>query len=70
MASEQKKLDLDWIVSVDDHVIEPPNVWLDRLPSKYKDVAPRIIKESDGQEYWVYEDKKMVTGGLGAVAGR
>ena len=46
MASEQKKLDLDWIVSVDDHVIEPPNVWLDRLPSKYKDVAPRIIKES------------------------
>jgi predicted TIM-barrel fold metal-dependent hydrolase len=70
MASEQKKLDLDWIVSVDDHVIEPPHVWMDRLPSKYKDVAPRIIKESDGQEYWVYEDKKMVTGGLGAVAGR
>jgi len=70
MASAQKKLDLDWIVSVDDHVIEPPNVWMDRLPSKYKDVAPRIIKESDGQEYWVYEDKKMVTGGLGAVAGR
>jgi predicted TIM-barrel fold metal-dependent hydrolase len=40
------------------------------VPAKYKDVAPRIIKESDGQEYWVYEDKKMVTGGLGAVAGR
>jgi predicted TIM-barrel fold metal-dependent hydrolase len=69
MASE-KKLDLNWIVSVDDHVIEPPNVWMDRLPSKYKDVGPRIVKESDGQEYWVYEDKKMVTGGLGAVAGR
>ncbi len=29
------------IISVDDHVIEPPNVWLDRLPSKYHDVAPR-----------------------------
>src|SRR5947199_3278732 len=70
MATEHKKLDLDWIVSVDDHVIEPANVWMDRLPSKYKDVAPRIIKESDGQEHWVYEDNKMVTGGLGAVAGR
>jgi predicted TIM-barrel fold metal-dependent hydrolase len=64
------EFDLDWIVSVDDHVIEPGGVWQDRVPSRYKDVAPRIIKESDGQEYWVYEDKRMVTGGLGAVAGR
>ena len=31
--------DLDWLVSVDDHVIEPPNVWLDRLPAKYHDVG-------------------------------
>jgi predicted TIM-barrel fold metal-dependent hydrolase len=35
-------LDLPKIISVDDHVIEPPNVWLDRLPSKYHDVGPRI----------------------------
>ena len=68
--SSDTKLDLNWIVSVDDHVIEPPGVWQDRVPARYKDVAPRIIKEPDGQEYWVYEDKKMVTGGLGAVAGR
>src|SRR5688500_9697784 len=34
--------DLPKIISVDDHVIEPPNVWLDRLPSKYHDVGPRI----------------------------
>ena len=68
--TDDRTVDLNWIVSVDDHVIEPPGVWQDRLPSRYKDVGPRIIKESDGQEYWVYEDKKTVTGGLGAVAGR
>ena len=68
--TDDRTFDLNWIVSVDDHVIEPPGVWQDRLPSRYKDVGPRIIKESDGQEYWVYEDKKTVTGGLGAVAGR
>ena len=28
------------IISVDDHVIEPPNVWQDRLPAKYKDDRP------------------------------
>ena len=33
----------DWMISVDDHVIEPPNVWRDRLPAKYRDVGPRII---------------------------
>ena len=34
--------DLNWITSVDDHIIEPPNVWQDRLPAKYKDDgAPR-----------------------------
>lgn len=29
-------------VSVDDHIIEPPNVWQDRLPEKYRAVGPRV----------------------------
>src|SRR4051812_1604659 len=32
------------IISVDDHVVEPANVWMDRLPSKYKDVGPRVVR--------------------------
>ena len=68
--SETSDYDLNWITSVDDHVIEPPHVWLDRLPSKYHDVAPRIITEDDGKEFWVYEDTRIQTGGLGATAGR
>src|SRR5687768_16609520 len=35
-------VDLPRIISVDDHVIEPPNVWLDRLPKNYHEVGPRI----------------------------
>ncbi len=30
------------IVSVDDHVIEPPNLWVDRLPRRFLDRAPRV----------------------------
>jgi predicted TIM-barrel fold metal-dependent hydrolase len=30
------------IISVDDHVIEPPNVWQDRLPERLRGVGPRI----------------------------
>ncbi len=37
--------ELPKIISVDDHVLEPPNVWLDRLPAKYHDVGPRIERK-------------------------
>ena len=36
--------ELPKIISVDDHVIEPATVWTDRLPSKYHDVGPRIVR--------------------------
>ncbi|MGW0593735.1 amidohydrolase family protein [Streptosporangium sp. NPDC002607] len=58
------------IVSVDDHVIEHPQVWLDRLPSKYKDVAPRIEKVEDGNDWWIYEGEKAGNFALNAVAGK
>jgi predicted TIM-barrel fold metal-dependent hydrolase len=32
------------IISVDDHIMEPANVWQDRLPAKFKDVGPRLIR--------------------------
>jgi hypothetical protein len=31
------------IISVDDHVIEHPRVWPDRLPAKCSNVAPPIV---------------------------
>ncbi|TVR26256.1 MAG: amidohydrolase [Ilumatobacter sp.] len=36
--------ELPKIISVDDHVIEPAGVWMDRLPAKYHDVGPRIVR--------------------------
>lgn len=41
------------IISVDDHVIEPPNVWQDRLPDKYRDVGPRIVRAPLGEMEFV-----------------
>jgi predicted TIM-barrel fold metal-dependent hydrolase len=39
------------IISVDDHVIEPANVWQDRLPEKYKDIGPRVIQERGNMSF-------------------
>jgi predicted TIM-barrel fold metal-dependent hydrolase len=45
------------LISVDDHVIEPPNVWVDRLPAKYQGVGPRIVEvRPDGSEHPVSLD--------------
>ena len=38
-------MEIPKIISVDDHVVEPPEMWSSRLPSKYQDVGPRIIRE-------------------------
>lgn len=38
-------LEIPRIISVDDHVVEPPNLWQDRLPAKFKDRGPRVVRE-------------------------
>jgi predicted TIM-barrel fold metal-dependent hydrolase len=58
------------LVSVDDHVVEPPDVFDNHLPAKYKDVAPRIEKQPDGTDRWVFCDFDIPNVGLNAVAGR
>ena len=32
------------IISVDDHVIEPPDLWTSRLPAKYHETGPRVVR--------------------------
>jgi predicted TIM-barrel fold metal-dependent hydrolase len=63
-------LNLDWLISVDDHVLEPPNVWTDRVPSKDRDRAPRLVVDDDGMDFWVYDGKRMPSSGLSAVVGK
>jgi predicted TIM-barrel fold metal-dependent hydrolase len=59
----------EWLISVDDHVVEPPRVWLDRLPRKYHDRCPQMAKGERGA-VWRYEDKVTPTAGLAVTAGK
>jgi len=36
---------LPLIISVDDHVLEPPTLWTDRLPAAHLDHGPRVVRE-------------------------
>jgi predicted TIM-barrel fold metal-dependent hydrolase len=57
------------LFSVDDHIVEPPDVWSTRVPVRFRDDAPRIVDDDDVQ-YWLVEGTKMPTVGLNAVAGK
>ena len=43
------------MVSVDDHVVEPADLFEGHLPAKYRDLAPRFVTRQDGTNAWVYE---------------
>ena len=43
-------------VSVDDHVVEPSHVFIDRIEPKFRDRAPRIVDRDDVQG-WLWEDR-------------
>jgi predicted TIM-barrel fold metal-dependent hydrolase len=49
------------VVSVDDHIIEPPHLWRDRLPARLRDTGPRVVELDDGTEAWVVEDQVVRT---------
>jgi predicted TIM-barrel fold metal-dependent hydrolase len=72
------------LISVDDHLVERPGVWADRLPKKFVESGPRIIEASGdekdqygfgqgvtkGSQVWLMEGVVYAQLGLNAVAGR
>ena len=59
----------DWLISVDDHVLEPGSVWQSRMSAADREQAPRLVRDGTS-EYWVYEGRKVYTSGLSAVVGK
>lgn len=58
------------LVSVDDHVVEPPDMWEGHLTAQWKARAPRVVHKSDGSDVWVFEGAQLPNIGLNAVVGR
>jgi predicted TIM-barrel fold metal-dependent hydrolase len=58
------------LVSVDDHLVEPPHMFEGRLPARYADAAPKVERKPDGSDVWVFNGSVIPNIGLNAVAGR
>ncbi len=58
------------MVSVDDHLVEPPDMFEGRLPAAMAERAPHIERSKDGSDVWVFNGTRIPNIGLNAVAGR
>jgi predicted TIM-barrel fold metal-dependent hydrolase len=58
------------IISVDDHLIEPPDLFVGRIPAALAERAPRLTERDGGAQAWLYEGNLYPNVGLNAVVGR
>jgi predicted TIM-barrel fold metal-dependent hydrolase len=54
-------------ISSDSHVIEPPDLWLERIDRRFRERAPRVQRETGGD--WWYIDGKRSMSFLGVQTG-
>jgi predicted TIM-barrel fold metal-dependent hydrolase len=58
------------VISVDDHISEPPGMFDRHLSGDDLKTAPKFLTLDDGTSYWEYQGMKMPSVGLNAVVGR
>lgn len=57
------------LISVDDHIVEPPTMFDAHWPEKYRERKPRIVRTDEGGDIWEFEGTRAPNVGLNAVAG-
>ena len=58
------------VISVDDHVVEPPHLFETYLPSATRERGPKIVETEQGHQVWQFEGAQYSQVGMNAVAGR
>ena len=58
------------IISVDDHLVEPRDLFEGRMPAHLVDAAPTVITNDAQQELWEYEGVLYPQIGINAISGR
>jgi predicted TIM-barrel fold metal-dependent hydrolase len=58
------------MISVDDHVIEPPDLFKGRVPARFAGSAPKVVRNAAGDDVWTFNGEVIANIGLNAVAGR
>jgi predicted TIM-barrel fold metal-dependent hydrolase len=58
------------LVSIDDHSIEPPDLYDGHVPERYRDQVPKVVRNDQGMDEWVFQGKATSTPfGMSATVG-
>jgi predicted TIM-barrel fold metal-dependent hydrolase len=58
------------LVSVDDHIIEPPDLFVRHISKQYLSRAPQLVRTPDGNDVWEFAGRRIENSALNAIAGR
>jgi predicted TIM-barrel fold metal-dependent hydrolase len=58
------------LISVDDHIIEPPDLFTRHISAEYLARAPKLVRTPDGSDVWQFGGRTIENSALNAVAGR
>jgi predicted TIM-barrel fold metal-dependent hydrolase len=59
------------VISADDHIVEPRDLFVTRMPAEFREKAPRMIPGKDGGDGWSWNgETPSRTLGIEATAGR
>jgi predicted TIM-barrel fold metal-dependent hydrolase len=58
------------MISVDDHLVEPPTLFDHHISDRFRDTAPKVVRTDDGSDVWTFNGATIPNIGLNAVAGR
>jgi predicted TIM-barrel fold metal-dependent hydrolase len=59
----------EWIIDVDAHLTEAPDVWTSRITGKNRERVPRVERDDAGRDVWILEGEQIGTVGGTAPAG-
>jgi predicted TIM-barrel fold metal-dependent hydrolase len=58
------------LVSIDDHMIEPPDMYENHVPAKWKDLVPKVVRNDQGIDEWHFQGAASSTPfGMAATVG-
>jgi predicted TIM-barrel fold metal-dependent hydrolase len=58
------------LVSIDDHMIEPPDMYKNHVPAKWRGEVPKVVRNDKGVDEWVFQGERTATPfGMAATVG-
>ena len=58
------------LISADSHVVEPPDLWQERIDTRFRPLAPRLLEDRGHHRWIVGEDVNLGSMGAPSQAGR